>query len=40
MKKDLKINLYFEENGEDLQKIIDELILKIYIANQRVCINE
>ena len=40
MKKESKINFYFDSEGKDLQKLIDELILKIYIAKQRVCINE
>ena len=30
MKNNSKINFYFEKNGEDLQKIIDELLLNLY----------
>lgn len=41
MKEKSKINLFFDDNGEDLQKIIDEVLLKIYIAKQRmICKNE
>lgn len=39
--KESKINLFFDDNGEDLQKIIDEVLLKIYIAKQMMsCKNE
>ena len=40
MKKESKINFYFEADGKDLQKIIDELLLKLYLTKERVCINE
>ncbi len=41
MNKKSKINLFFDSNGEDLQKIIDEMLLKIYIAKQKMsCKNE
>ena len=40
MKKESNINFYFEADGEDLADIIDELLLKLYLTKERVCINE
>lgn len=28
-----EINIYFDDTGEDLQKIIDNLLLEIYMSN-------
>lgn len=31
--KKKQINIYFDDTGEDLQKIIDNLLLEIYMSN-------
>lgn len=28
-----EVNIYFDDTGEDLQKIIDNLLLEIYMCN-------
>ncbi len=35
MNKESKINLIFDDNEDNLQKIIDEILLNIYVNKKR-----